>query len=253
MKHIKEVIREKGFALGTFMANFSQSQTEVFCVAGMDFLVFDTEHGSLGFTEIESLVRCTELYGVSGFVRMPYINKKQIGRLFDIGAHGIQMPMVHTAEQALQVVDAVKYRPEGTRGIAMGRCNRWGTVADYYAKSNRDTFVVCMCESQESVDNMEAICNVPGVDAVFVGTGDLSWDLGVNDPSHPEVEKRAVKVLEICQANGVIPGITVGSVEETKRRIQQGFQYLTLMNDMRLVAKLITNIVDDVNSVAVRK
>jgi 2-dehydro-3-deoxyglucarate aldolase/4-hydroxy-2-oxoheptanedioate aldolase len=248
MKNIREVIKKKGFAFGTFMANFSMAQTEVFAIAGMDFLVFDAEHGSLDFLELETLVRCVELHDVAGFVRMPEINKKLIGRLFDIGAHGIQMPMVHTAEQARQVVDAVKYPPCGTRGIGMGRGNRWGTIPDYFNKANRDTFVVCMCESQEAVDNMNEICKVPMVDALFVGTGDLSWDLGVKDMQHPAVEERVQKVLKICKTANVIPGITVSSIKEAKQRIREGFQYITLMNDMRLLVKLISDIVRDINA-----
>jgi 2-dehydro-3-deoxyglucarate aldolase/4-hydroxy-2-oxoheptanedioate aldolase len=247
-KDLRMVIKEKGFAFGTFMANFSMAQTEVFSLAGVDFLVFDSEHGCLDFQEIETLVRCVELYGITGMVRMPYFNKKQIGRLFDIGAHGIQMPMVHTAEQARQVVDAVKYKPLGTRGVGMGRGQRWGTIPDYHNKANKDTFIVVMCESKEAVDNMEEICKVPGVDAVFIGTGDLSFDLDVRDSQHPEVEKCVQHVLKVCKANNVIPGMTVPSVEETKVRIKQGFQYLTLLNDMRLLIKLITGIVQDVNS-----
>jgi 2-keto-3-deoxy-L-rhamnonate aldolase RhmA len=215
-------------------------------------VVLDTEHGCLDVASVEMMIRAAELAGITPLVRITGFEKKLVGRYLDIGAHGIQVPMVNTRELAEKVVDAAKYKPWGSRGVSSGRGARWGTIPDLYNTANREGFIVCMCETMEAVENINDICKTQHMDAVFVGTGDLSQTIGCTGKvlNNPAVEECVEKVLKACKDNGIIPAITSRNVEDTKNRIKQGFQYVTLANEMKLLQVLLNDVAKEINSLA---
>jgi 2-keto-3-deoxy-L-rhamnonate aldolase RhmA len=218
---------------GVFVTSPSPEVVEVLALAGMDFVILDQEHTALGTETTVNMMRSAEIYGVTPIVRIQDHNPKTIGRYLDVGAHGIQIPMVNTAEETEKIVTAMKYYPEGKRGMSGGRGTRWGCIENYREVNNRESMTVVMCESKEAVDNIEKIVNVPGVDCVFIGSYDLSQSLGVpGETTHPLVEDAISLVLDKCKKANVIPGIVAPSLELSRKRTAQGFLYITVFDDM---------------------
>jgi len=248
--NIKTKIKDGYPVFGTFISTPAASMVEVVGRAGMDFVVIDNEHGPDTTETIDILCRVAELSGMTAIVRVPGLDPKNIGRMLDIGAHGIQIPMINTGEEAQRFVRACKYTPAGTRGISAGRGARWSTVPDYFNVANEETITVIMCETKQCIENFREIVRTPMLDIVFVGTGDLSLEFGVPGQSNsPIVEEQVKKILYMCQEAGVTPGITVKSTEEACMRMEQGFKYVSLQNDMRIMMGVMQNIVKEVDKV----
>ena len=174
----RKKLRENPYALGAFLSIDAPSIVEVLAISGLDFVVLDMEHASLDFKTVENMTRAAEIYNITALARLTDYDAKVIGRLLDIGVHGVKVPMVHTAERAREIVHAAKYPPLGNRGISGGRGPRWGSIPNYREASNRECLTVCMCETVEAVKNTAEIAKTPGVDVIFVGAYDLSQSLG---------------------------------------------------------------------------
>ena len=142
----------------------------------------------------------------------PVGNKPEIIAPFlDRGAWGVQVPHVNTADEARAVVDAVKYGPEGHRGIFSGGrpagYGLTGTTGDYAKDANRQTLVCIMLEEVEAIENLPEMVAVPGVDVYFIGSGDLSQSMGyTGQQTHPEVQKMMERGVQIITDAGRIAG-----------------------------------------------
>ena len=230
---VRENLAKNGYVLGAFVASGSAMNCECLAINGFDFAIIDAEHAQTNCETMVDMSRASELYGMSAFVRVydPY-DYTMMSRLLDVGIHGLMIPMVESREQAESIVSYVKYPPLGHRGANLGRGPRWGKYENYPQQANENLYTIVQCETRKGVDNIDEICQTQGIDAVFIGTGDLSQDLGhMGDPGHPEVEEAIAKVLDSCQRNGVVPGIVTGGAEAAVRRIRQGFKLVTCMND----------------------
>jgi 4-hydroxy-2-oxoheptanedioate aldolase len=170
---LQEMLNDKEFVLGAFVSINAPSIVEVLAISGIDFVVIDMEHAPLSFESVENMIRAAEIYDITAIVRVTDFDKKAIARLLDIGSHGIQVPMVHTPQRAMEVIRAAKYPPIGDRGMSGGRGARWGSIKNYSEVSNRECITVCMCESKEAVDNIEEIVKTPMLDVLFVGAADF--------------------------------------------------------------------------------
>lgn len=233
---LKETLKNGNYALGGFLSIAASAIVEVVAIGGLDFVVIDTEHGDANFESVIHMNRAAMARGITTIVRITDYDQKLIGRYLDNGIDGIQAPMVETAEMAAKVVAACKYEPLGTRGSSSGRGSWWGHVPNYRATANDETITVCMCETKKGVDNIEEIVKVPHLDVVFIGLGDLSLSMGVAGKADaPEMAEAVKHVLHACQSAGVIPGIVCSGSENAIRRIEQGFRYVTVLNDMRLL------------------
>ena len=235
---IKEKLEQKDYIIGSFVASCNANNVEILAMNGFDFAILDMEHTPLTLETMVELIRAGECYGMASIPRVYTIETKLMRRILDIGAHGLVVPMVNTASETQYVVDAVKFPPLGKRGMNAGRGPRWGAYDDYIGSANDALFTMVQCETKESVDNIEEIVSIDGVDAVFVGVGDLSLDMGYHkEPGHTDVENAINKVLEACSASGKIPGIVTSSPEEAAKRIKQGFRIVTILNDLGMFKK----------------
>lgn len=130
-------------------------------------------------------------------VRVPTNEPVIIKRLLDIGFYNFLIPFVETQEEAVNAVASTRYPPEGIRGVSVShRANMFGTVPDYFAQSNKNITIIVQIESQQGVDNVDAIAATEGVDGVFVGPSDLAAALGhLGNASHPDVQKAIQHIL----------------------------------------------------------
>ncbi|MGH6719777.1 MAG: HpcH/HpaI aldolase family protein, partial [Alphaproteobacteria bacterium] len=165
---------------------------EIVALAGFDAVVIDQEHGPGDPYNAIMLMQAAGASGVPCLLRVASADANVIKRALDTGIDGLMVPMVETAEQALAVVAACRFPPEGMRGIAPGsvRAARYGyDRAGFVAARGRDVFVICQVETKATVGRIAAIAAVDGVDMLFIGRNDLASSIGrVADPGHAEAQ-----------------------------------------------------------------
>jgi 4-hydroxy-2-oxoheptanedioate aldolase len=247
---LKEKLKNGKPAIGTFIMCNCPELVEIVGLSGYDFVVIDTEHGPLSIESTINLIRAAEIKGITPITRVTESSDSTILRSLDVGAHGIQVPQVNDATTAQRVAKASKYSPLGTRGAAMTRAGEYGTVnpMEYFTTENEETLVVVHCENKEGLNNLESIAKIPEIDVIFLGPFDMSQSLGVpGQIYHPLVEEAAEKVLKITKAAGKAAGIFVTDGEQAKKRIEQGFQYITINMDVTLFAMACKNEISKIN------
>jgi 4-hydroxy-2-oxoheptanedioate aldolase len=189
---VKRILREGGLALGTHVGGIADPQiVEIIGLAGFDAAFIDMEHTSFDLHDVQAMVMAAERVGITPIVRTPGFDPAFILRLLDIGVQGIQVPHVDSPERARAAVAAVRYPPEGERGMAAGsRAADFGRIPirEHMAQSNREVLLAVMIEDMAAVERIAAIAATPGVDLIAVGPSDLSRSLRVSgEPDHPRL------------------------------------------------------------------
>jgi 4-hydroxy-2-oxoheptanedioate aldolase len=203
----------------------SPQVVEIAAELGFDWVLLDCEHGTLSLESVELLCMAADAHGITPIAR-PAVNAPEaIAPLLDRGAMGVQVPHVNDAGDARRAVEAVKFYPQGKRGMAAGtRPSRYGlsgSVAAYAEQANRETLVCVQLEDFEAIQNADEILAVDGVDVFFVGPSDLSQSMGfVGRPDAPEVKSVIDATLAKIVAAGKIAGMpaTARSVATLRER-----------------------------------
>ena len=198
---VKRIMSQGGLALGTHVGGIPDPQiVEIIGLAGFDAAFIDMEHTSLDLHDVQACVMAAERVGITPIVRTPGFDPAFILRLLDMGVQGIQVPHVSDPETAKEAVKAVRYPPEGDRGMAAGsRAADFGKtpLLEHMARSNREILLACMIEDMEAVERIDEIAAVAGVDLLAVGPSDLSRSLGVSGhPDHPRLVAAIDRVRE---------------------------------------------------------
>ena len=198
---VKRILNAGGLALGTHTGGIADPQiVEIIGLAGFDAAFIDMEHTAFDLHDVSLMVMAAERVGITPIVRTPGFDPAFILRLLDQGVQGIQVPHVSDPETAREAVKAVRYPPEGDRGMAAGsRAADFGKIPllDHMAKSNREILLACMIEDMAAVERIDEIAAVEGVDLLAVGPSDLSRSLGVSgQPDHPRLIAAIDRVRE---------------------------------------------------------
>ncbi len=195
--------------VGVFVSIESPTTAELLALAGVDYLMIDGEHNPIGPAEAVDMIRAAESRRTPVMARVGENAQQVIAKYLDAGVLGVMTPMVNNAADARRVVDAVKYPPDGKRGLAGVRANDFATAPDYTAHANDATIVMVQIETVDGIDNAEEIIATEGVDAVFLGPSDLSVALGVpGQAKHPSV----LDAIERLTARIVHAGKTAGTI-----------------------------------------
>ena len=153
---------------------------------GLDWVLIDGEHGSLSPESMELIIMAAEASGLTPIVRPASSTPEAILQALDRGALGVQAPHVNTAGEARRVVQAARYHPLGSRGLAAGtRAGNYGfglSLSDHAQQANRETLVCIQLEEVEALRNLDEIVQVEGVDVFFIGPSDLSQSMGYPGP-----------------------------------------------------------------------
>lgn len=177
--------------------------------AGYDLVILDGEHGAFDPSALAALIAAGRGAGADVVVRVPSCSAPAISAALDAGADGVLVPHVRDAQEAAAAVAACRFPPEGIRSVhGAVPAARYGLRPDYLREANRDSACLVMCEDAEALTDLEASVAVPGVDAVFVGSYDLSASLGyVGRPGHEAVVAATRRVLAAADAAGVATGL----------------------------------------------
>ena len=233
---VKHALRDRKLTIGSWVTFPEPNVAEVMAQAGFDWLTIDMEHSSIELETAQRLIQVIDLSGGVPLVRLPAIEPWMIKRLMDAGAHGVIGPMVNTAEDARRLVGSMRYPPEGFRGVGLARAQGYGfSFEEYREKNNALAIAIAQVEHKDGVENLEAILEVDGIDAVFIGPYDLSASLGIAGKfDHPDMRVAYNRILSVCREHEVTAGIHVvhPSVEEVHRRVEEGFTLIAYGVDM---------------------
>ena len=214
------------------------SVAEMMAGAGYDWLVIDHEHGPFELRDVVSHLQALAPYDVAPIVRPVDDNPALLKKLCDMGAQSFIVPMIDTPEQAAEVVAAIKYPPEGRRGLgtSMARAARWNTVPGYLERANDEMCVVVQAETVAAIDNLAAIAGTPGVDGVFIGPSDLSASMGhVGKLSHPDVVATVGEALKTIRAAGKHAGLLCLDEAEVGNFVECGANFVGVGVDTLLI------------------
>jgi 4-hydroxy-2-oxoheptanedioate aldolase len=160
-------------------------------------------------------------------------------RLLDIGARNLLIPMIDTADQARASVAAVRYPPHGIRGVgsAVGRASRWSSRADYLDIADSEICLLVQAETVTALENLQAICEVDGVDGVFIGPADLAASMGYRGkPTHPEVQKAIEGAIRTVVASGKAAGTLTSDQTLARRYLELGCTFVATGVDILMFA-----------------
>jgi len=192
-----EKLRQKarsGWALGTFLIELPTPATlTALSWAGFDFVVLDMEHSSIGFSALEALITAGHAAGVTVLVRTWGEDTGLIGKVLDMGAHGIMAPHVDTPERARAVVEQARFKPLGDRGFSP--LMKFDALEEPLRMMGEATYVVVQIEGKDALARVGEIAAVPGIDAIFVGPYDLALSLGL-PPGSAEVQQAAERLAK---------------------------------------------------------
>jgi len=236
---LKRRLQTGGTAVGTMVCDTrSPAIAQALAVAGFDYFILDTEHGSYSLETIADMMVVARLAGITPIVRVPDFSYPFIARTMDAGALGVMVPRIKTRTQVEQVVRSVKYPPVGERGMNNARTNtdyRAMGMAEYVAWANEETMVIVQVETREAVEDIDAILAIPGVDAALMGPADLSASLGVMDPGHPRVTEYIQRVVDAAKRRGLPSGTHVLDLQTLKGWRDRGMRLLLYHYDFGLI------------------
>lgn len=234
----RQRLRAGELLVGTIVTLDSPEVAEILSSVGFDWLFIDAEHSPLEAPEIQKVLQGagTEM---PCLVRVVASEEPAIKKALDVGAAGIIAPMVNSEGHAERVVRLSKYAPLGTRGVGLGRAQGYGLrFQEYVDRANEDVAVVIQAEHIEAVENIEAIVQVAGIDAVFVGPYDLSASMDrLGDVGHPEVVSAIERVTEVCQGAGIPLGIFGVSAEAVRPYIERGYTLIVAGVDTMILGQ----------------
>lgn len=224
-------------AVGTFCSSASPFIAEALGHAGYDFVIVDLQHGENNLGDLQGMLQALSSTPTTPVVRVPANMAVYIQRALDLGAYGTIVPLVNSRAEAEAVVQSVRYAPEGARS--------WGPLRgalyagpDYFAKAAEELLTIVMLETAQAARNAREILSVPGVDGCFVGPNDLSVSLGLSseltDLPAP-VEEAIASILEASMSSGKVAGIQVYTAQAATARIAQGFRFVSVMSDFRML------------------
>ena len=236
----KAALQAGRLQIGLWQALGNPYTAEICAGAGFDWLLFDGEHGPSDVPSLLAQLQAVAPYPSHPVARPPVGETWLIKQYLDIGFTTLLIPMVDTAEQARALVRAVRYPPDGVRGVGSGiaRASRFNRIPGYLDKADAEICLLVQVETKLAVDNLDAIAAVEGVDGVFIGPSDLSAAMGLRgQPGHPEVQAVIEASLGRIRAAGKAAGILLSDEALARKAIDIGFTFVAVATDVGLLVR----------------
>lgn len=227
---VKEKLASGERVFGCFIPLSSPEVVEILALAGFDFALLDSEHGPLSAETAYRLILAAEARGIEPFVRVGEHDKQTVLKFLDAGASGIMTPQVNTAADAERAILGTKFATIGNRGLAGMR------TFDFGMNDPLDTFVeplnnrvlnMIQFENKATLDELDEMLKLPGLDVLFIGPSDLAQSIGLpGQPNHPDVTAIADEVVARCQNAGVKTGTVAYTPALVEQVIERGFDMI---------------------------
>jgi len=241
-----------GVSLGTMVFGFASTNVARAAAAGgAEFVVFDQEHTGFGIDTIRELLVAARGTGLMPFVRVPAVQYHLIAGVLDVGAMGVMLPMVSSAEQAEQIVAAVRYPPAGERGLGLmdPEDREPAGAAETMRKAQEAILVIVQIENAAGLAAASEIAAVDGIDALWIGQSDLSNALGIpGDFGQPAFHEAVASVRDACERHGKALAIMATSVDDGYARLAQGFRLIAYSGDSRIYTEALRAALDSLRS-----
>ena len=235
--------------LGTCITFNDPTVTEALCDL-LDFVWIDTEHNALTLEAVQAHVMATNGSATTPLVRVPWNDPVQIKPVLDVGAAGVIVPLIRSAEDVRRAVAACLYPPQGIRGFGPRRPSNYGRLGgpEFCRAANEDVIVIVQIEHVDAVNDIDAILAVPGLTSVVIGPNDLAGSLGrMGEPEHPEVSAAIETVVARGRQSGVPVGLATGDDPDCLAEwASRGVRWLAMANDVALLLRGATRVADGV-------
>ena len=234
IKFIREALASNKPSVGSWMQIPHSSIAEIMGQAGYDWIAVDMEHGAISIQQLPDLFRALELGNTLPLVRLAHGHPKDCKQALDAGAGGVIVPMVESAKQLMEVRDACRWPPSGTRGVGFSRANLFGKHFEAYREEAQAPLLVAMIEKICAVDSLEDILAVDGLDAILIGPYDLSASMTITGQFEDPAFKSAMdRIRTLCFKSNIPCGIHVvmPEVDALKLRIKEGYKFIAYSID----------------------
>lgn len=222
---------------------------EVIAHSGVDSVTVDMQHGMIGFSDLVHIFQAVSTSPAVPLVRVPSSEPSMLMKVLDAGAYGIICPSVDTPEICRELISACRYPPLGTRSFGPTRGLTYGGK-DYIEHADQEIMVLAMIESQQALDNLEAILDTPGLTGIYIGPNDLAYSLGDKPGSTSEkVESAIAHILRQAKERGLFTGIFCSGLENALQRKEQGFDLVTPGNDAGVLRNAYQQFVGQISDV----
>lgn len=213
---------------------------ELLAGCGYDWIMFDTEHSIMDPPLVLPLLQAVAPYPVTPIVRPGSLDLAEIKKLLDCGVQTLLIPFVQNAEEARLAAAAVAYPPDGVRGVSgLTRATRFGTIPGYARRAREEICLIVQIETRAALDELEEICAVPGIDAVFIGPADLAASLGhLGEPGHPEVRATVVDAIRRIRAAGKPAGFLSPDPTYVDAVIEAGSVFTAVDIDVAILRRI---------------
>lgn len=214
---LKQKLKSGQPTFGAWLVFSDPFAAEIMTGCGFDWLLIDAEHSPFTLDSLLPVLMAFNGLETVPLVRVPWNDRGLIKQMLDLGAEGILVPMVNSAEEARQAVAACKYPPAGIRGFGPRRASGYARTSKAYIQTaNESLLVLVQIEHIEAVRRVEEILAVPGLDAVLLGPMDLSASMGrLGQIDHPDVQSAIEKVIAAARAAGLPVGVPMEADTET--------------------------------------
>jgi 4-hydroxy-2-oxoheptanedioate aldolase len=236
----KSALTRGELQIGLWMALADSYPAELCAGCGYDWLLIDGEHAPNDLRSMLGALQAVAPYPTHPVVRIPKADDALIKQVLELGATTLLVPMVESAQQAAELVRAMRYPPQGIRGVGSGiaRSARWSRYPNYLHEANDQMCLLVQVETREALAQIDAIAAVDGVDGVFIGPADLSASMGLlGQPAHPDVKAAIEGAIASIRRAGKSPGILCADEALARRYIEVGAQFVAVGVDTSLLVK----------------
>ena len=258
----KKQLREGKPKMGLFLNSHSPTVAEQLSHSGYDWLLVDTQHGPMGNLELSAMLAGIANGGAKSMVRVAgYHDRGGIQQALDMGADGVLVPYINTAEEARQAVSCARYPTAGTRSVYFPQrsMNRAGLLG-YAGAANQNVILALQVETASCIENIDAIAAVPGVDLLFLGQNDLCMSMGLYEKykfpdmyTSPELGAATDKLKAAAKKNNVILGLFLFGTARVGEFLEKGFPFISIGNDLHHILTQAGAYVKDMEEVSKQK
>ncbi len=258
----KKELRTGTPKLGLFLNSHSPTVAEQFAHSGYDWLLVDSQHGPMGYEKLSAMLCGISSGGAKSIVRVGgFSDRPGIQQSLDLGADGVLVPYINTAEEARQAVSCTRYPTVGTRSVYFPQrsMNKAGLLG-YAGAANSNTIVALQVETADCIKNIDEIAAVPGVDLLFLGQNDLCMSMGLYEKyefphmyTSPELGAATEKLIAAARKNNVILGLFLFGTSRVGEFLDKGFSFISIGNDLHHVLTQAGAYVKDVEEISKAK
>ncbi len=258
----KQQLRAGTPKLGLFLNAHSPTVAEQLAHSGYDWLLVDSQHGPMGYEKLSAMLSGISNGGAESLVRVGgYSDRPGIQQSLDLGADGVLVPYINTAEEARQAVSCTRYPTTGTRSVYFPQrsMNKEGLLG-YAGGANKNVIVALQVETADCIKNIDEIAAVPGVDLLFLGQNDLCMSMGLYEKyefphmyTSPELGAATEKLIAAARKNNVILGLFLFGTSRVGEFLEKGFPFISIGNDLHHILTQAGAYVKDVEEIAKAK